>query len=229
MRLTSVVLTSGISSITNNISWIVGWPRSDHVCVCECASVIDLIHKSQNAPVPYPTILHSEQKCAHFCSEWSIVGYGTGAFWDLWNGSIDSTNWYKGRKNKYWYFFVWKFGFWPGEVMEKSWNFFLRFLWEPCLKSMIFNKDFLTWLLSGWQLCFQPIKCLVWKSTSYRQAYAYWMALCQLGLYFLMIFFLWLTHWPLEYITLSLTCRALARHFENGVLNAYGMHCKHDY
>ena len=23
-------------------------------------------------------------------------------------------------------------GFWPGEVMEKSWNFFLRFLWEPC-------------------------------------------------------------------------------------------------
>ena len=29
----------------------------------------DLIHKSQNAPVPYPTMLHSEQKCAHFCSE----------------------------------------------------------------------------------------------------------------------------------------------------------------
>ena len=33
-------------------------------------------------------MLHSEQKCAHFCSEWSIVGYGTGAFWDLWNWSI---------------------------------------------------------------------------------------------------------------------------------------------
>ena len=49
---------------------------------------IDLIHKSQNAPVPYTTMLHSEQKCAHFCSEWSIVGYGTGAFWDLWNWSI---------------------------------------------------------------------------------------------------------------------------------------------
>ena len=45
---------------------------------------IDLIHKSQNAHVPYPTILHSEQKCAHFCSEWSIVGDGTDAFWDLW-------------------------------------------------------------------------------------------------------------------------------------------------
>ena len=48
----------------------------------------DQFHKSQNAPVPYPTMLHSEQKCAHFCSEWSIVGYGTGAFWDLWIRSI---------------------------------------------------------------------------------------------------------------------------------------------
>ena len=38
----------------------------------------------QNAPVSYPTMLHSERKCAHFCSEWSIVGYGTWAFWDLW-------------------------------------------------------------------------------------------------------------------------------------------------
>ena len=42
---------------------------------------IDLIHKSQNASVPYPTMLHSEQKCAH--GIWCIVGYGTGAFWDL--------------------------------------------------------------------------------------------------------------------------------------------------
>ena len=29
--------------------------------------------------VPYPTIHRSEQKCAHFCSEWCIMGYGTGA------------------------------------------------------------------------------------------------------------------------------------------------------
>ena len=50
--------------------------------------IIDLIQKSQNAPVPYPRMLHSEQKCAHFCSEWSILGYGTGAFWDFWNWSI---------------------------------------------------------------------------------------------------------------------------------------------
>ena len=33
---------------------------------------IKLINKSQNAAVPYPTVLHSEQKCVHFCSEWSI-------------------------------------------------------------------------------------------------------------------------------------------------------------
>ena len=29
----------------------------------------DHFHKSQNAPAPYPTMLHSEQKCAHFFSE----------------------------------------------------------------------------------------------------------------------------------------------------------------
>ena len=36
------------------------------------------IHKSQYAPIPYLRILHSEQKCAHFCSEWSNK-----AFWDM--------------------------------------------------------------------------------------------------------------------------------------------------
>ena len=37
-----------------------------------------------------PTIHHSEQTCAHFCSECSIVGYGPGAPWDLWKCSITS-------------------------------------------------------------------------------------------------------------------------------------------
>ena len=55
----------------------------------------DLIHKSQNAPVPYPAMLHSKQKCAHFCSEWSIAGYGTSAFWNLWNWSIGRFHWYR--------------------------------------------------------------------------------------------------------------------------------------
>ena len=89
MRLTSVVLTSWISSITGKISWIFGWPWSNHVYVSVCVSV------------------------------------------RLWLSVIDSTNWYRGCKNRYWYYLSGKFGFWPGEVMEKSWNFFPRFLWEP--------------------------------------------------------------------------------------------------
>ena len=40
-------------------------------------------HKCHIAPVPYPTIPHSEQKFAYLCPEWSIMGYGTGALWDL--------------------------------------------------------------------------------------------------------------------------------------------------
>ena len=54
---------------------------------------IDLIHKSYNAAVPYPTMLQSEQRCTHFCSECSVVGFGTGAFWDLWNCSIATLFW----------------------------------------------------------------------------------------------------------------------------------------
>ena len=46
--------------------------------LARCGNVIiKSIHDSHNAPVPYPTMLHSEQKCAHFCTEWCIVGYGT--------------------------------------------------------------------------------------------------------------------------------------------------------
>ena len=39
-------------------------------------------HKFHNAPVSYSTMHHSEQSCAHFCSEWCIVGYGIGGLWD---------------------------------------------------------------------------------------------------------------------------------------------------
>ena len=41
------------------------------------------MNKSHNAPAPYPTMHHSEQKCAIFCSEWCIVWYETGALWDF--------------------------------------------------------------------------------------------------------------------------------------------------
>ena len=49
MRLTSVVLTSWISSITSKISWIAGWPWSNRLCVSVrlCLSVYNLIHGPQ--------------------------------------------------------------------------------------------------------------------------------------------------------------------------------------
>ena len=49
---------------------------------------INQINKSHNALVLYPTMHHSEQKCAYFCSEWCIVGYETSALWNLWDWSI---------------------------------------------------------------------------------------------------------------------------------------------
>ena len=52
----------------------------------------DLSHKSHNVPVPYFTIYHSEQQCAHFCCEWGIIGYGTDGMWDLWIRSSELTH-----------------------------------------------------------------------------------------------------------------------------------------
>ena len=57
-----------------------GLKCAKHLCGM---SKIDLVHKSRNASVQHPTMLPSEQKVAYFLSEWSIVGYRTGAFWDL--------------------------------------------------------------------------------------------------------------------------------------------------
>ena len=54
----------------------------------ESSYQIDLIHKSHNVPVLYPTMHNAEQKCAHFYSKWCIVGYEIGALWDLWDCSI---------------------------------------------------------------------------------------------------------------------------------------------
>ena len=76
------------------------WVIAATSCILYGRQSIDQIHKSHNAPVTYPQELitvisswhpamhHSEQKCAHFCSEWCIVGYGTGALWDLWKWSV---------------------------------------------------------------------------------------------------------------------------------------------
>ena len=51
-------------------------------------ATMNQIHKSQNGPVPQPTIHHSEQKYVHLCSEWCVVGCGIRAMWDLWDWSI---------------------------------------------------------------------------------------------------------------------------------------------
>ena len=40
---------------------------------------IDQSNKFHDAPVPYPTLYLSEQKCSHVFSEWSTVVYGKGA------------------------------------------------------------------------------------------------------------------------------------------------------
>ena len=58
-------------------------------------NIIDPADKSHNAPVPYPTMHHSEQKCAHFCSECCIVGYVTGSSWDFVISPILGTRTYR--------------------------------------------------------------------------------------------------------------------------------------
>ena len=50
----------------------------------------DPSHKSHNAPDKYPTMHHFVTEmctCVHISvTKWCIVGYGTDAFWDLWDG-----------------------------------------------------------------------------------------------------------------------------------------------
>ena len=91
ISLTQNILYQGIIVIYSPTFF--NWPNS-RIPECTCSishnapfrtEICDQIHESQNAPIPYPTMLHWEQKCAHFCSEWSNVGNGTGAFWKLWN------------------------------------------------------------------------------------------------------------------------------------------------
>ena len=68
--------------------WMLKSPYRQERASGDAFQIMDLSYKSHNAPVPYPTMHHSEQKCEHFCSEWRIVGHETGALWDLWDWSI---------------------------------------------------------------------------------------------------------------------------------------------
>ena len=54
--------------------------------------IIDLLHKSHNAPVPYPTMHHFVTEictCVQISvAKWCIVGNLSNALWDSWDGSI---------------------------------------------------------------------------------------------------------------------------------------------
>ena len=56
----------------------------------------DPSHKSHNASDNYPTVHHFvTEMCTRVhisVTKWCIVGYGTGEFWNLWDGSIP-TQW----------------------------------------------------------------------------------------------------------------------------------------
>ena len=53
---------------------------------------LHLLHKSHNAPVPYPTIQHFvTEMCTHVhisVTKWCIMGYLSGT-WDLWDGCFE--------------------------------------------------------------------------------------------------------------------------------------------
>ena len=48
----------------------------------------DIQGNGLHSQIPECTCSISHNALFRTCSEWSIVGYGTGAFWDLWNWSI---------------------------------------------------------------------------------------------------------------------------------------------
>ena len=64
------------------LNW--SWRKMQCMLRWKCANWSDLIdhsHISDNTSVLYPTMFHSEQKCAHPCYECCIVGYGTDALY----------------------------------------------------------------------------------------------------------------------------------------------------
>ena len=87
-------MDQGLSCNGTNQSCILSTCHSCQGINFEIQIQLDQIHKSHNAPVPYPTTYQSEQKYTHFYTDWSIVGYGTVALWDL----FDWSNVWVGRK-----------------------------------------------------------------------------------------------------------------------------------
>ena len=98
-----MVIRCGVWAATK--SWVL-WVSGDWV-PAECnsmsllilettihySSLIDPSHKSHNAWDNYPIMHHFvTEMCTHVhisVTKLHIVGYGAGALWDLWNGSVD--------------------------------------------------------------------------------------------------------------------------------------------
>ena len=65
------------------VNWFVTQPRHAYTQIenFNSACLTDQINKSQNAPVPYPRIPHSEHKCAHSCSVSEHISVLNGVLW----------------------------------------------------------------------------------------------------------------------------------------------------
>ena len=50
----------------------------------------ELLHKSHNAPVPYPTLHHFVTEVHISVTKWCIVEYLSDALWELWDESINT-------------------------------------------------------------------------------------------------------------------------------------------
>ena len=87
-----------MASYAENVSI---WWRHPEVCtrltqcyvlLCLGGRQVDRLHKSHNAPVPYPIMLHLvTEMCipVHISvTKWCVVGYLYDALWDLWDGSM---------------------------------------------------------------------------------------------------------------------------------------------
>ena len=71
-----------------------------------CEKVIEHIRKSNIAPVPFPTMYHSEPKYAYFWSELCVVGYEKGAVCDLFLLSYTL----RSHSSRYFSMIMWKDG-----------------------------------------------------------------------------------------------------------------------
>ena len=88
-----------VSSGCSETHWVCVWPHrivGEDRDVSVITLILDPSHKSHNASEKYPTMhLFVTEMCTRVhisVTKWCIVGYGTGALWDLRDGSIVDAN-----------------------------------------------------------------------------------------------------------------------------------------